>query len=416
MPLIPGTLRTDNEGVVYLNESPASTMLHSAYQEYDIDSIGTTYTKLFSTDERHIVNGINNLYGTSYNWGDLRGNEVEFFTPTAVSPITRLKFEKVGIYYVAEVIVDKSLDLDSLGELVNIDSMTTRASFPLKDVLYYSSKDNKNALRQFAQATFSTDELSFNPSRDIDFTLMHLGEDTFLTPVVIRNYSNHDGYSTLLFKNEVLPAVELKMLTYSKNNVLRSLGAVVGVTLTTDNYIAPNVVRVFEPFQNIDETYTIHTLRRGTEIRYFATTPTESDEGDIIIGEPPTRPTHMGFRTAFNEPLTHSIQVGGQTLNTENQPLNYSMFSYIIDDYSYLIQVQPGYGQDGEDIFVVSITTGYGNAPLEPVLVTLVPPAESGIVIEAISTPTRQLSNNTVSLDTVNNTLTGYIVPTLNIS
>ena len=413
---ITGTLRKDNTGSTYLDDIPAIDILHSAYQDYDLDSIGTTHRMLFSTDERHLVNGINTLYHTTHNWGDLRGKEVEFFTPDTANVVTRLKFSKVGIYYVAEVVVDASLDLDTLGDLINIDEMSDRTVTPTKDVLYYSSKDNKNPLRQFVRANFSTDKVSFNPSRDIDFTLMHLGNDAFLTPVILRNYSNHGGYSTLLFKNEVLPAVELKMQTYSKDKVLRLLGEATGVSLTSDNYTTTNTIRVFDPYQDIDKMYTIHTLQRGTEIRYFATTPTESDEGDIIIGEPPTRSTHMGFRTAFNEPLTHSIQVGGQTLNTENRPLNYSMFSYIIDDYSYLIQVQPGYGQDGEDIFVVSITTGYENAPLEPVLVTLVPPAESGIVIEAISTPTRQLSNNTVSLDTVNNTLTGYIVPVLSIS
>lgn len=270
MPITTGKIRTDNEDAPYLDKRPADGILHAAYQEYEIDDIGGDYSKIYSTDERHMVNGINSIYGTSYNWGDLRGKEVEFFVPDGLHPVVRLKFSKVGIYFVAEVVLDASLDLDDVKALVKLDDMSSREAFPSKDVLYYSSKDNQNPLRQFVRANFSTDKLSFNPSRDVDFTLMHLGDDAYLTPVMIRNYSNHGGYTTLLFKNEVLPAIELKMKQFSKDAVLRLLGTETGVALTNDNYIANDVVRVFDPVKDIDDVYTIYTLQKGDETRYFA--------------------------------------------------------------------------------------------------------------------------------------------------
>ena len=278
MPAAIGNIRLDINGEPYFDKLPASNMAHPAFQNITIDEVGETYNVLFSTDERQMVNGINHLYGTTFNWGDLKGKSVEFFNPTKTNPITRLKFAKVGAYYTAKIVTDDSLDLEPAKEIKDIADVLTGQAQPEKDVVYYGDKEDKEKLRRFIQNCFKTHEMSTEPASGIDFTLMALGDDEFLTPVVLHNYVNDGGgYNTLLFKNEVLPAIELKLRQYSQEAVLNALSTKIGVKLTKDNVVSPNVIHAFEPFDGIDEVYTIHTLKRGDDVKYMATIEASSN-------------------------------------------------------------------------------------------------------------------------------------------
>ena len=72
-------IRTNAAGQPYLTEPPAIGFVHIAYQDFDADDLDGTQNSLWATEERHMVNGINQLYGTSFNWGDLEGMDIEFF-------------------------------------------------------------------------------------------------------------------------------------------------------------------------------------------------------------------------------------------------------------------------------------------------------------------------------------------------
>ena len=265
-----GDIKVDENNVPYMNKKPVEKMVHVLHQHFSALEVGTKYTCLFSTDERHMVNGINNLYGTDFTWNKLDSKTHEFFNPVAAQPFTRLKFSHVGDFYVAQVVVDPNLQIEGAKPSTEIGEMLSKETRPKFDTAYFASRDKLSILTSFIHTSFSTRHMSFSPSRDIDSAFLALGEDKFLTPVVLNNYRNNGGYSTLLFKNEVLPAIELDINVYSKARAAVVLGSKLGLSLTEDNFVSDDLIHAFDPYTGVNEEYTIFRLTRGEEVKYMA--------------------------------------------------------------------------------------------------------------------------------------------------
>lgn len=265
-----GDVRLDNDGKPYLSEKPASTIVHIAYQHFSALDIGVKYTTLFATEERQMVNGINSLFGTNFTWGRLDSKTHDFFNPVSKDPFIRLRFSNVGEFYVAQVVVDDNLQIEGAKPSTEIGEMLLKEGRPKYDTAYFASRENVSVLTSFMHTNFSTRHMSFNPSRDIDSAFLALAEDEFLTPVVLQNYRNNGGYSTLLFKNEVLPASELDVKVYSRERVAIALGTKLGIKLSEKNFTRFDVVHVFDPYKGVNEEYTIFKLTRGEDVKYMA--------------------------------------------------------------------------------------------------------------------------------------------------
>ena len=300
-----GDIKVDENNVPYMNKKPVEKMVHVLHQHFSALEVGTKYTCLFSTDERHMVNGINNLYGTDFTWNKLDSKTHEFFNPVAAQPFTRLKFSHVGDFYVAQVVVDPNLQIEGAKPSTEIGEMLSKDTRPKFDTAYFASRDKLSILTSFIHTSFSTRHMSFSPSRDIDSAFLALGEDKFLTPVVLNNYRNNGGYSTLLFKNEVLPAIELDINVYSKARVAVVLGSKLGLSLTEDNFVSDDLIHAFDPYTGVNEEYTIFRLTRGEEVKYMAAVTAV----DIIVKptDPidPTDPVEpVDPETPVDKPLT----------------------------------------------------------------------------------------------------------------
>ena len=300
-----GDIKVDENNVPYMNKKPVEKMVHVLHQHFSALEVGTKYTCLFSTDERHMVNGINNLYGTDFTWNKLDSKTHEFFNPVAAQPFTRLKFSHVGDFYVAQVVVDPNLQIEGAKPSTEIGEMLSKETRPKFDTAYFASRDKLSILTSFIHTSFSTRHMSFSPSRDIDSAFLALGEDKFLTPVVLNNYRNNGGYSTLLFKNEVLPAIELDINVYSKARVAVVLGSKLGLSLTEDNFVSDDLIHAFDPYTGVNEEYTIFRLTRGEEVKYMAAVTAV----DIIVKptDPidPTDPVEpVDPETPVDKPLT----------------------------------------------------------------------------------------------------------------
>ena len=300
-----GDIKVDENNVPYMNKKPVEKMVHVLHQHFSALEVGTKYTCLFSTDERHMVNGINDLYGTDFTWNKLDSKTHEFFNPVAAQPFTRLKFSHVGDFYVAQVVVDPNLQIEGAKPSTEIGEMLSKETRPKFDTAYFASRDKLSILTSFIHTSFSTRHMSFSPSRDIDSAFLALGEDKFLTPVVLNNYRNNGGYSTLLFKNEVLPAIELDINVYSKARVAVVLGSKLGLSLTEDNFVSDDLIHAFDPYTGVNEEYTIFRLTRGEEVKYMAAVTAV----DIIVKptDPidPTDPVEpVDPETPVDKPLT----------------------------------------------------------------------------------------------------------------
>lgn len=265
-----GDIRLDSNGAPYLSEKPSSNMVHITYQHFSALDIGVKYTTLFATKERDMVNGINSLFGTNFTWGRLDSKTHDFFNPVSKDPFIRLRFSNVGEFYVAQVVVDDNLQIEGAKPSTEIGEMLSKEGRPKYDTAYFASRENISVLTSFMHTNFSTRHMSFNPSRDIDSAFLALAEDEFLTPVVLQNYRNNGGYSTLLFKNEVLPAIELDVKVYSRERVAIALGAKLGVKLSEKNFTQYDMVHVFDPYKGVNEEYTIFKLTRGADVKYMA--------------------------------------------------------------------------------------------------------------------------------------------------
>ena len=265
-----GDIRLDSNGAPYLSEKPSSNMVHITYQHFSALDIGVKYTTLFATEERDMVNGINSLFGTNFTWGRLDSKTHDFFNPVSKDPFIRLRFSNVGEFYVAQVVVDDNLQIEGAKPSTEIGEMLLKEGRPKYDTAYFASRENISVLTSFMHTNFSTRHMSFNPSRDIDSAFLSLAEDDFLTPVVLQNYRNNGGYSTLLFKNEVLPAIELDVKVYSRERVAIALGAKLGVKLSEKNFTQYDMVHVFDPYKGVNEEYTIFKLTRGEDVKYMA--------------------------------------------------------------------------------------------------------------------------------------------------
>ena len=267
-----GTIKTDINGVPYLSQIPAGNILHIAFQNINKEDIGSPYTILYATNERHMVNGINHLYGTNFTWAELENIPHEFFNGAVANPLTRLKFSKVVNYYIAEVIEISTLDLDIARPASEINEMlVVGGTVPSTSSVYYAQGDDIAILKSFMNTNYSTNKVSFNPSRDIDSTQMVLSDNEFLTTVVIRNYHNNGGYSTLLFKNDVKPAIDLNMSTFTKDRALKVLSHHAGIILTDNNFVGSDQIRAFDPISGLDQTYTLFELIKAGRKRYMAT-------------------------------------------------------------------------------------------------------------------------------------------------
>ena len=265
-----GDIRLDSDGKPYLSEKPASNIVHIVYQHFSALDIGVKYSALFTTDERQMVNGINNLFGTNFTWGRLDNKTHDFFNPVSKDPFIRLRFSNVGEFYVAQVVVDDNLQIEGAKPSTEIGEMLLKEGRPKYDTAYFASRENVSVLTSFMHTNFSTRHMSFNPSRDIDSAFLALAEDAFLTPVVLQNYRNNGGYSTLLFKNEVLPAIELDVKAYSRERAAIALGAKLGIKLSEKNFTQYDMIHVFDPYKGVNEEYTIFKLTRGEDVKYMA--------------------------------------------------------------------------------------------------------------------------------------------------
>ena len=298
----PGDIRLDSEGNPYLTDKPAQHIAHVVYQKVNANNVGSVFTTLYATQERDMVNGINHLYDTAFTWAELENGPHEFFNDSIGNPLTRLKFSKVVDYYIAEVIEDSTLDLGMAKPASDIGEMLTGGGVaPTVDSVYYAQGDDIAILKRFMNTNYSTDRVSFNPSRDIDSAFLALAEDEFLTPVVLQNYRNNGGYSTLLFKNEVLPAIELDVKVYSRERVAFALGAKLGIKLSEKNFTQYDMIHVFDPYKGVNEEYTIFKLTRGEDVKYMAAVT--AVEVNVKPEEPtvPVEPTpsEMGLRADY---------------------------------------------------------------------------------------------------------------------
>ena len=299
-----GDVRLDNDGKPYLSEKPASTIVHIAYQHFSALDIGVKYTTLFATEKRQMVNGINSLFGTNFTWGRLDSKTHDFFNPISKDPFIRLRFSNVGEFYVAQVVVDDNLQIEGAKPSTEIGEMLLKEGRPKYDTAYFASRENVSVLTSFMHTNFSTRHMSFNPSRDIDSAFLALAEDEFLTPVVLQNYRNNGGYSTLLFKNEVLPAIELDVKVYSRERVAIALGAKLGIELSEKNFTQYDMIHVFDPYKGVNEEYTIFKLTRGEDVKYMAAVtavevnvkPVEPEEPTVPVGP---NPSEMGLRADY---------------------------------------------------------------------------------------------------------------------
>lgn len=278
MSIVSGTIRRDSTDAVYMLETPAEGILHIAYQTVNRDDIGTRYHTLYAENERHLVNGINSLYGTSFNWGDMEGETLSFFNPAdkILDPVIRLKFQRVGKYYLAEVVRSGDLSFDKAYPASEIGNIATHIDVSRGDVIYYATGDDVDILRRFLNTNYTTNKVSLSPSRGTDFTqlLLDFGYELsdLLVTVVVRNFNNDDGFTTLTFKSDVRIAADLNIDNFNKARVLKALSSVAGFTLTEDNMVGSDIVRAFDPIDGVDTTYLLHTVKKGDNTRYITTT------------------------------------------------------------------------------------------------------------------------------------------------
>lgn len=275
MSIVSGTIRKDSTDVAYMTTAPAEGILHIAYQTVNRDDIGTTYHTLYAENERHLVNGINSLYNTSFTWGDMEDETLAFFNPAGgmTKPIVCLKFQKVGEYYIAVVEENTSEGTPTAHPVSEIgDIMTTLETAP-GELTYYAAGDDVDILRRFLNTNYTTNKVSLRPSRGIDSTqiLFDVSEGmSTLIPVVVRNFKNDGGFTTITLINRPNIVNDLNIDEFTTARALKAINSDGGFQITEDNMVGPDIVRVFNPFVGVDMALRFQAVKKGDKTRYLA--------------------------------------------------------------------------------------------------------------------------------------------------
>lgn len=267
-----GTIRNDTDGTPYLSDLPNDKTVHIAYQNLSMSDLGWKYTVAFATEEKHMVSGINNMFATRYQWVDLVNKTVEFFSPDAMHPFTKLRFEKIGIYYTASVIVD-STQRTQLEKASGDIYTELAANIESNSMFYYGKKSDSTDLKllKFTRLSYTTHPLSSGATRISDFTLLLVGGNKLVT-TKLNTYPRGltDMYTVLDFSKEYIPVVELIVDVATRSTLAKAISHVTGLTVTPEHFVTDELVRVFNPdgVKYVNEELTIHTLHSGDNVKY----------------------------------------------------------------------------------------------------------------------------------------------------
>lgn len=269
---VSGTIRNDSSGAPYLEIPPNDNVVHIAYQNFDIGDIGTKYTGLFSTEEKHMVSGINKLFVTRYQWDDLVGDTIEFFTPNSAEPYTSLRFEKIGEYYTANIVPAVGL-LPNYIRPVDDIYQSLETTLTSGNAIYHGKESDGSDLRliKFTKLSFTTHPLSSSAMRQEDFTLLLVGNDKLVT-TKLNTYplGMSDTYTVLEFEKKYMQVVELVVDVPTRSSFAKAISHATGLKVTPDNFVTNELVRVFNPdqFEYANEELTIHTLHSGDNVKF----------------------------------------------------------------------------------------------------------------------------------------------------
>ena len=277
-----GTIRTDTNDVPYLKDTPNDKVVHVAYQNFSVSDIGSKYTTLYATEEKHMVSGINKLLMTRYQWDDLVGKTIEFFCPENDTPFINLIFEKVGGYYIATVV---SSDVTwEVGKKPDSDVYTTlEESLETNNIVYHGKQSDGSDLEliKFTKLSYTTHPLSSKATRQEDFTLLLVSDDKLVT-TRLNTYplGVSDMYTVLEFDKESIPVIELIVDVPTRSSLAKAISHATGLKVTPEHFITNDLVRFFDPMKSeyTNEKLTIHTLHAGDKVKFVLA-------GFRIIGE-----------------------------------------------------------------------------------------------------------------------------------
>ena len=286
-------IRLNSSGAPYLTDLPAPNIAHIAYQDIAVRDIGDTITILYSTKKRELVNGINRIFGTNLVWNELQERAHTFFHPEISSVFISFTFENVGEYFIAQKVTNTDVLPKVAKTAISVYEMATKNARPTEDTVYYTTPKNAGIFTNFLESQFCTQEMLFSPTYNTHFSFVLLPNNDFLTPVILQYHGDDNGYVTLLFKDEIIPAIDLNMSVYNRSKALITLATTLQVPKSGIDFTGQNTIKVFDPITGVNSKYTVFCMKRDNESKYMAVGEA------IVVGTPispppppvPTTPT-----------------------------------------------------------------------------------------------------------------------------